>query len=122
MFAYFLFCLITKQFVNDLQVGKPITTIDVRTPNESAVLSITLPGCLSIPVNELFLKDNLERIPTDRTVVIICKNGTRATAVGTALRHIGFDNVYILKGGIMALSDYLNPKTANPSKEKTAMR
>jgi rhodanese-related sulfurtransferase len=54
-------------------------------------------------------------------VVIICKSGTRATAVGTALRHIGFDNVYILKGGLMALSKYLSPKTANPE-SKTAMR
>ena len=41
------------------------------------------------------------------------KSGTRASVVGTALRHIGFDNVSILKGGYMALNKYLDPKTAN---------
>jgi rhodanese-related sulfurtransferase len=46
-----------------------------------------------IPVSELFTDDNLARIPTDRTVIVICKSGTRATAAGIALRHIGFDNV-----------------------------
>jgi rhodanese-related sulfurtransferase len=45
--------------------------------------------------------------------VIVCKSGTRAFAVGTALRHIGFDNVSILKGGYMSLNKYLDPKTAN---------
>ena len=117
-----LHLIMPEQFVKDLQAGKTISTIDVRTANESGVMSMTLPGSLSIPVDQLFLKENLERIPTDRMVVIICKNGTRATAVGTALRHVGFNNVYILKGGIMALSDFLNPKTANPPQDKTAMR
>ena len=82
---------------------------------------MSLPGSLSIPVNELFKKDNLDRIPQDKAVVIVCKSGTRATAVGTALRHVGFENVYVLKGGIMALSSYLTPKNANPP-PKTAMR
>jgi rhodanese-related sulfurtransferase len=34
--------------------------------------------------------------------------------VATGLRHIGFDKVYVLKGGHIALSKYLDPKTANP--------
>jgi rhodanese-related sulfurtransferase len=32
--------------------------------------------------------------------------------VGTALRHIGFDNVYILKGGFQALAAYYGPREA----------
>ena len=38
--------------------------------------------------------------------------GARAAAVGTALRHIGFDNVYILKGGFQALAAYYGPRQA----------
>jgi hypothetical protein len=34
-------------------------------------------------------------------------------AVGTALLHIGLNNVYILKGGFKVLSNYLDAKTAN---------
>jgi 3-mercaptopyruvate sulfurtransferase SseA len=64
-------------------------------------------------MNELFTDAGLARIPTDKTVIVLCKSGTRATAAGTALRHIGFENVYILKGGYKALIAYMGPKEAN---------
>jgi rhodanese-related sulfurtransferase len=107
--------------VKDLQAGKPIVALDIRTPNEFGVLGITLPETLAIPANEVFNPGNLDRIPQDRTVVVVCQSGTRAVAAGTGLRHIGFDNVYVLKGGIMALAKYLTPKTANPP-PKVAVR
>ncbi len=66
-----------------------------------------------IPIKELFKPDNVARIPTDKTVVVFCLSGTRATAAGTALRHIGFENVHILKGGYKALVAYMSPKQAN---------
>jgi rhodanese-related sulfurtransferase len=109
------------QFVKDFQAGKPMLAMDVRTPNEFGLCSMTLPESLTIPLNQAFHPENLQRIPQDKTVVIVCKSGTRATAVGTALRHIGFDNVYVLKGGIMALAKHLSPKTANPP-PKVALR
>ena len=68
---------------------------------------------MAIPINELFTPANLDLIPTDKTVVVVCKSGTRATAAGTALRHIGFENVYVLKGGFKALVGYMGPKEAN---------
>jgi 3-mercaptopyruvate sulfurtransferase SseA len=76
-----------------------------------------LPGALVIPINELFTDASLARIPTDKTVIVLCKSGTRATAAGTALRHIGFENVYILKGGYKALIAYMGPKEANTPQE-----
>jgi rhodanese-related sulfurtransferase len=109
-----------EMFLKTLQSNKPILTIDVRTPNEASVVGMTLPGSLAIPVNKVFLQENLERIPQDKTVVIVCLTGTRATAVGTALRHVGFNNVYVLKGGIMALAEHVNPKTVNPPPQKGA--
>ena len=92
---------------------EPLVALDIRTPAEMGVFSATLPGSLMIPINELFTETNLVRIPTDKTVVVLCKSGTRATAAGTALRHIGFDNVYILKGGFKALIGYMGPIEAN---------
>jgi len=101
-----------EDFVKDIKGGKAYVTIDVRTPAESGVFTMTLPNSLAIPVNELFLKKNLDRIPKGKPVMIVCKSGARATAAGTALRHVGFDNVYILKGGFKALSSYYGPKEA----------
>lgn len=107
-------------FLNKVKTKEPLLALDVRTPAETAVYSLTLPGALVIPINELFTKANLARIPTDRTVVVFCLSGARATAAGTALRHIGFENVYVLKGGFKALTAYMGPKEANAPLESKA--
>ena len=101
-----------SDFIEDIKAGKQIIAIDVRTPNETKLFTLSLPNSLAIPVNEIFLQENLDRIPTDKPIMIICKAGARATAVGTSLRHTGFDNVHILKGGFQALSQYYGPKQA----------
>ena len=108
-------------FLNKVNAKEPLVAVDIRTPAETSVYSATLPGTLVIPIDELFTKANLTRIPTDMTVVVLCKSGTRAAAAGTALRHIGFDNVYVLKGGFKALAGYMGPKEANtpPTQQPT---
>lgn len=110
------------QLVKDLQAGKQIVALDIRTPNEFGVFGLTIPGSIEIPINEVFLPENLQHIPQDKTVVVVCKSGTRATAVGTALRHVGFEKIYVLKGGLMALSKYLGPKTAYPPMPELSAR
>ena len=105
-------------FIKAVHSGKTIVPIDVRTPAETVLFSLTTPETLRIPVHMLFQKENLDRIPVDKKVVIICKSGARATAVGTALRHTGFKNVYILKGGFQALAKLYGPKQAYPKPAK----
>ena len=99
-------------FVKGIKDGKEFVAIDVRTPVETGIFGMALPNSLVIPVDQLFQPANLDRIPTDKPIMIMCQSGIRSVAVGTALRHIGFDNVYILKGGFKALSSYLGPKQA----------
>ncbi len=107
-----------EAFLQKVNAKEALVVLDIRTPAEFGVFTSSVPGTMLLPINELFSKNNLNRIPKDRTVVVVCKSGTRATAAGTALRHIGFDNVYILKGGFKALAAYMGPKEANtpPSK------
>ena len=85
---------------------------------------MSVPGSLAIPASELFKVENLDRLPEDKRIVVVCKSGTRAAAVGTALRHVGFGNVYILKGGFMKLASYLDAKASNspPKPDKVAVR
>ena len=109
-------------FLNKVKAKEPLVALDVRTPAETGIYSVTLPGSLVIPIDQLFTEANLARIPTDRAVVVLCLSGTRATAAGTALRHIGFENVYVLKGGFKALTAYLDPKAANTPLEPAAAR
>lgn len=100
-------------FVEKVKTQAPLAVLDIRTPAEAAIYSITLPDAQVIPLDVLFTEASLERIPTDKPVVLVCASGTRAAAAGTALRHIGFDNVYVLKGGFKALTAYLGAKEAN---------
>ena len=102
-------------FIKDIQAGKDFVAIDVRTPAEVGVFTLSLPNSLVISADQLFEPKNLDRISTDKPVMIICQSGALATAVGTSLRHIGFHNVYILKGGFQALSSYYGAKQANGS-------
>jgi len=109
--------------LHKVKAKEPLVILDIRTPAETGVYSVTLPGSLMIPVDELFTETKLSLIPTDKTVVVVCMSGTRATAAGTALRHIGFENVYVLKGGFKALTGYLGPVEANtPIKPDTARK
>jgi len=108
------------KFIEIVHSGKPMATLDVRTPGETKVFGMTLPGSLRISADELFQPANLQLIPRDRMVVVLCQAGVRATAMGTALRHVGFDNVYVLKGGFKGLSGALNCKVANPPPKTTA--
>ena len=52
-------------------------------------------------------------LPTDKPIVVMCHSGTRATAAATALRQIGFDETYVVKGGFTRLIGYLGAKEAN---------
>ena len=99
-------------FTQSLKEGKPWVAIDVCTPVEAELFTLTLPSSLAIPTNEVFTPENLALIPRNKPVIIVCKSGARATAVGTSLRHVGFDNVHILKGGFQGLASYFGPKQA----------
>jgi len=96
-------------FVENIKDRKEFLVIDVRTPVETGIFGMALTNTLAIPVDQLFQPANLDRIPTDKPIIIMCQSGIRSVAVGTALRNIGFDDVYILKGGFKALSSYLGP-------------
>ncbi|MGL5146471.1 MAG: rhodanese-like domain-containing protein [Plesiomonas shigelloides] len=100
-------------FIDAIKAGKAMVALDIRTPAEMAVLGLTVPNHLNIPANQVFKAENLAKLPTDKPLVVICKSGARATALATALRHSGFNNVKILKGGIDGLSSYLGPVEAN---------
>jgi rhodanese-related sulfurtransferase len=111
------------QLVKDAKSGKVFVTVDIRTPAETQFFSGNLPGHVAIPLAELFEAEQLARLPDDRPIVIICKSGTRAAAAATALRSIGFEQTYVLKGGFKGLVGYLGPKEANqPLGPKAAAR
>jgi rhodanese-related sulfurtransferase len=99
-------------FVAAVKNGEKLVVLDTRTPAETGIFVMSTPDTLVIPMNEVFKAENLARIPTEQKLVVVCKAGHRATAVAMALRHIGFEKVFVLKGGAKALVAYLTPKLA----------
>jgi len=49
-------------------VKGPLVVLDIRTPAETGVYGVTLPGSLVIPVNILFTDAKLAQISTDKTL------------------------------------------------------
>ncbi|WP_135078756.1 rhodanese-like domain-containing protein [Terasakiella sp. SH-1] len=72
--------------------------LDVREPAETAAQSFD--GALEIPMNEV--PQNLDKIPQDKTVVVMCHLGGRSMQVTGWLRQQGYDNTTNLRGGIDA--------------------
>jgi len=95
-----------------LRNNKKITILDVRTIGEHAVISIGLKNSLFIPIKDLFKKENLDKLPTDHTIILVCHSGTRATVAAVGLKQIGIKNTRVLKGGLVALANANNPKNA----------
>jgi rhodanese-related sulfurtransferase len=79
--------------------------IDVREEHEFEMCNI---GGELIPMGEIM--DNADKIVRDKKVVIHCRSGKRSASVIMALeQEHGFDNLYNLKGGILAWADEIDP-------------
>ncbi|OGK10781.1 MAG: hypothetical protein A2W80_03495 [Candidatus Riflebacteria bacterium GWC2_50_8] len=110
-----------EAFIEEYKSGKSFFAIDIRTPAETAIFTLSLPDSMKIPVDELFKQESLKKLPTDKQIILVCSSGMRSAAVLMALRDIGFNNVSVLKGGFKELSAYLEPKEANKAPKAKAM-
>lgn len=55
-------------------------------------------------MHELFKEENLNKLPKDKKIVVVCHTGDRAAAVVTALRAIGFEKAFQFRGGLAELA------------------
>jgi adenylyltransferase/sulfurtransferase len=78
--------------------------IDVREEHEFEICNLN--GEL-IPMGEI--ADNVEKISKDKPVIIHCRSGARSGNVCNYLeQNHGFNNLYNLKGGILAWADQID--------------
>lgn len=98
---------ISAKDLYDWQVkGEKFQVIDVREPHEYDIVNIA--GEL-IPFATV--SANVERIDRDKKVVVHCKMGGRsAKAIRELEEKYGFENLYNLKGGILAYIDEVKPE------------
>jgi len=92
--------------------NKDFMLLDIRTKGENAIIALNSKNSLYIPLQDLFKQQNLDKLPKDKTILIVCHSGTRATLAAIGLKQIGIVKTRVVKGGLVALADANNPKNA----------
>ena len=88
--------------------GKDFQLIDVREEYELAICEI---GGEHIPLAEI--PHSVEKISRSKPVIIHCRSGGRSgNTVKWLEKHYQMDNLYNLKGGILAWADQIDPTLA----------
>ncbi|MFO7295488.1 MAG: FAD-dependent oxidoreductase [Clostridia bacterium] len=75
--------------------------LDVRTPAECKATGI-IPGAINIPIDSL--RERIDELPRDKTIVIYCQVGLRGYIATRMLMQRGFSRVYNLSGGYITYS------------------
>lgn len=101
-----------EKVMEAVRKGSGYLLLDVRTNGEASVIKISDKNSVHIELMHLFEKKNLDTLPTDKPIIVVCHSGSRAIMAAIGLKQIGFKNVHVLKGGLVALSDADTPKNA----------
>lgn len=89
-----------KQLEQDLQTGKRVTLIDVRTPVEHDEMHIA--GSVLMPLDQLDAAAVKNLAGGSEQCVLICRSGKRAEQAHQKLAAAGCENLVILDGGVMS--------------------
>jgi len=95
-----------------LQKKEDFVLLDIRTPAEMSIVGLRTKNSIEIPFDQLFKKENLDKLPKNKPLVIVCYSGSRALQAATSLEMLGFKNAKVLYGGIMALVKSNSTKNA----------
>jgi rhodanese-related sulfurtransferase len=88
-----------KQVRQDLQSGKRVALIDVRTPVEHEEMHIA--GSHLMPLDKLDASAVKAAAVGNDRCVLICRSGKRAEQAFEKLRAAGCENLVILEGGVI---------------------
>mgnify|MGYP003449940060 FL=1 len=89
---------LTTLQVTQLINGKNAIIVDIRPPEEFAKGS--LPNARNLPADRV--KDGAGALKKDKPVIVVCANGRAAGKVAAQLRSSGFNDVFVLGGGLAA--------------------
>ena len=93
-----------KEFKKWIDAGEDIQLIDVREPYETEIAEI---GGDLIPLETIL--NHADDINRDKKVVVHCRSGKRsADAIKQLQENFDFNNLYNLKGGILAWSEEID--------------
>lgn len=86
----------------DAYRSKDFVTLDVRKKEELKP-DDPVTGRVHIPLQEL--KERIEQVPKHGPLVVLCRSGERSTVAASYLASMGYTNLSVLQGGILALQN-----------------
>jgi len=101
-----------KHMIDERAVGdRDFILIDVREPVEWEIVQI--PGAVLIPKGEFLNGSALEKLPTDRQIILYCKVGGRSAEALAVVKGAGFTDAIHVGGGINAWVSQIEPHKPN---------
>lgn len=88
---------ITAQEIATAEAKAQFTLVDVRTPEEYQQGHIQ--GAINIPHTEI--ADNLDKLSSDKPIVVYCRSGRRAQTALEILSKQGFNDIRHLEGDML---------------------
>jgi len=88
-----------------LDEGRPVVLVDVREPEEVAIVRIA--GAIHIPMDEI--PGRMRELDPRADIVVVCHHGIRSASVAAFLRQHDFSSVANLSGGIDAWALAVDP-------------
>ncbi len=80
------------------QKNNVVRVIDIRQPAE--LNSGIIPGAEALPMHTIPLR--LSELKQEETLIMVCRSGARSAQACMFLQQQGYDNVFNLRGGMMA--------------------
>ncbi len=96
-----------RELAARLHSPNPPKLLDVREPEEYAL--VHLDGARLIPLGELLLRHAELADWKDQEIVVYCHHGLRSLSAISQLRHLGFQKLLNLAGGIDRWSAEVDP-------------
>ncbi len=81
--------------------------VDVREPNEFEINRI--PGSVLIPKGDFLNGSALEKLPSDKQVVMHCKSGVRSAETLAIVKGAGYSDAVHVGGGVVAWVNQIDP-------------
>lgn len=78
--------------------GESVRVIDIRQPAE--LNSGIIPGAEALPMHTIPLR--MSELNREEKLIMVCRSGARSAQACMFLQQQGYDNVFNLRGGMMA--------------------
>ena len=88
-----------------------VLMVDVRNANEVAQQAYDVKNIINIPLDNL--ETNMNKIPKDKQVILVCQSGNRSGKAYEQLKKEGFTNIANMQGGMKAWIEAGLPTKSN---------